>query len=150
MFFFNFLIKFYLLILVKSLRKMNLIESNIIFSLNKITNVKNKILSVKNHLLINSGNLLLFKHKLENLQKMQLIIKDHIFYWFNLFKNIKELKKEENIGFIYDILHHINNGILHFNKNEKLKKIFFQNKTQNNINKNNNSFKIIDILQKKC
>ena len=149
---------------------MNLIETNIICSLSKITNVKTKTLSIKQHLLFNSAKLLLYKNKLKNLQKMQLLLKDYILYWFSLFKSIKELKKDDNIGLIYDILQHISFGIKSFFNDVKLKEIFSMtnffkyNKSENkavvnNIKMNGNgsridgqnkSFKIIDILYSKC
>lgn len=151
---------------MKSLKKMNLIESNIMDSLAKINNVKNKIISIKQHLLYNSTKLLLFKNKVKNLQKMQLLLRDYVLYWAGMFKAIKELKKEDNIGLISDILHHISFGIKKFFTNRQLREIFFlDNKIKKmNYNKYNNlsngyvesgdnqikSFKIIDIFYSKC
>ena len=148
---------------------MNLIESNISSSLCQIGTVKHKITSIKQHLLLNSAKLLMYKNKLKNLQKMQLILKDYIQYWAGLFKSIKELKKDENIGLIYDILSHISFGIKSFFNNQELKEIFSMsnffkyikqgNKTiVNGVNLNvngkiegqNKSFKIIDIFYLKC
>lgn len=148
---------------------MNLIESNISSSLSQIGTVKTKINSIKQHLLFNSAKLLLYKSKLKNLQKMKLILKDYIQYWAGLFKSVKELKKDENLGLIYDILHHISFGIKSFFKNQKLKEIFSMtnffkyNKQENKsvvnavkLNGNgkfegqNKSFKIIDIFYLKC
>lgn len=154
---------------MKSLKKMNLIESNITSSLCRIGTVKNKITSIKQHLLFNSAKLLLYKNKLKNLQKMQLILKDYIQYWAGLFKSIKELKKDENIGLIYDILHHMSFGIKSFFNNQELKELFgmanfFKYSKQENksivnavklngngkIEGQNKSFKIIDIFYLKC
>lgn len=154
---------------MKSLKKMNLIESNITTSLCQIGTVKHKITSIKQHLLFNSAKLLLYKNKLKNLQKMQLILKDYIQYWAGLFKSIKELKKDENIGLIYNVLHNISLGIKSFFNNKELKDIFsmtnffkyskYDNKTiVNNAKLNGNwkaegqikSFKIIDIFYLKC
>lgn len=148
---------------------MNLIESNITTSLCKIGNVKNKILCIKQHLLFNSAKLLLYKNKIKNLQKMQLLLKDYVLYWANLFKSVKELKKDQNIGLIYDILNHISSGIRSFFNDTKLKEILgmssfmkhnnIENKCAiNNLKINGNSkiegqnksFKIIDIFYYKC
>jgi len=147
---------------------MNLIESNISTSLCEIGKVKNKILCIKQHLLFNSAKLLLYKNKMKNLQKMQLILKDYILYWDHLFKSVKELKKDNNIGLIYDILNHISYGIKNFFNDGRLKKIFgmtnfIKNESENKnptnnfkINGNgkiegqNKSFKIIDIFYYKC
>ena len=154
---------------MKSLKKMNLIETNITTSLSKIGTVKHKISSIKQHLLFNSAKLLLFKNKLKNLQKMQLILKDYIQYWAELFKSIKELKKDENIGLIHNILHHISLGIKSFFNNQEFKEVFSMsnffeyskqdNKTvvnavklngNRNVEGQNKSFKIIDFFYLKC
>jgi len=154
---------------------MNLIESNISSSLSQIETVKTKISSIKQHLLFNSAKLLLYKNKLKNLQKMQLILKDYIHYWAGLFKSIKELKRDENIGLIYGILNHISFEVKSFFNNQELKEVFsmtlfYKNDkskqdTKTNVNNaalmkqlncngkiegQNKSFKIIDIFYFKC
>lgn len=154
---------------MKSLKKMNLIENNVNSSLHKIGNLKNKISAIKKYLIINSARLYLNKNKLKNLQHMQIILKEYIIYWDGLFKNIKELKKDENIGLIYDILKHIIIGIKKFLDENKLINNFFINssndyakeekemksksiKTNHNGNYGGNykSLKIIDIIYNKC
>ena len=76
---------------MKSLKKMNLIETNLLTSLTKIKKIKEKTYLIKKNLMENSGKLLLFKIKIKNLQKMQILLKDYIFYWSELLKNLKNM-----------------------------------------------------------
>jgi len=119
---------------------------------------------VKKNFLENSTKLLLFKIKIKNLQKIQILLKDYIFYWSEMLKNLKNLKKEQNIGLRFEILVHINKGIKNFFGNKEIKDCFFNTNTNFNKNKNkeniiytnnaNNNYtktiKLIDILYEKC
>ncbi len=150
---------------MKSLKKMNLIDMNLTTSLRKIKKMKEKTCMIKKDFLENSAKLLLFKIKIKNLQKIQILLKDYIFYWSEMLKNIKNLKKEQNIGLRFEILVHINKGIKNFFGNKEIKDCFFntninKNKKKENTNNNNNininnnnnnkTIKLIDILYEKC
>jgi len=126
---------------------MNLIETNLLTSLTKIKKIKGKTYLIKKNLMENSGKLLLFKIKIKNLQKMQILLKDYIFYWSELLKNLKNLKKEENLGLRFEILLHINKGIKNFFGNKDIKECFFNT---NNNNNNTKTIKLIDILYERC